>query len=246
MQVLVIASEKYYHCLNPFMYLWNKYFGWQGIDIIVCVFSEPHFVYKENCGIYSVGDQADWPPQRFSEKLLKILDGIAEEQFILMLEDYWITRPVDRAAVRFLFDYAAQFENVLKIDLTYDRLYLNAGSDFLFGANTYDNCAHLDLLKSPFGSPYQMSLWGGIWNREQFKKVLVPGETAQEIETKGTSRVAEDQLVLGTRQAPMLHGNIYQSRYKGEPCYNDIGWRIKDVDLEFMQAEGWLKDGQAI
>lgn len=245
MQVLVITSEKYYKCLSPFMYQWSKYahFGddERTFRVTVCLFKQTDFFMRDLCYVYSAGDQADWPVSRWSEKLMKILDEVADEQFILMLEDYWLTRPVDTHGVRMLFDYARQFNNVLKIDLGMDRLYINGGSTFLYGANTYDNVGYLDLIKSPPETPYQMSLWGGIWNREQMRRVLVPGETPQDIEIAGTRRVTDDQLVLGTRQAPMMHGNIYQSRNKGKPVYEDAGWKIKSSDLEFMIESGWIE-----
>jgi len=250
MQVIVIASQPMYHCLSPFIYSWEKYCGWNfgipvfdRIDMVVCGF-EPASFYgfdKRQVEFFSIGDFADWPVQRWSEQLMVILDEVADEQFILMLEDYWLTRPVDVRAVKMLFDYAAQFENVLKIDLTHDRLYINGGSDFLYGANTYDNCGYLDLIKSPAGTPYQMSLWAGIWNREQLLRVLITGETPQDIEIAGTRRVTDDQLVLGTRQAPLLHGNIYQSRNNGSPVYEDAYWSIKSDDLAYMRKEEWIE-----
>ena len=243
MQVIVIASEKMYHCLSPFMYQWEKHVGGMlgtPFDMMICGCAKPDHYLSSQTDFHSVGNQADWPVSRWSEKLMKILDEVAEEQFILMLEDYWLTRRVDIYALTMLFDYAKQFENVLKLDLTHDRLYINGGANFLFGANTYDNCGYLDLIKSPPGTPYQMSLWAGIWNREQMKRVLVTGETAQDIEIAGTRRVTEDQLVLGTRQAPMLHGNIYQSRNEGKPVYEDAHWAIKTDDLEFMKGKGWI------
>lgn len=241
MQVIVVAAEHMYHCLNPFLYLWAKYAPGYIEHTIICGFSKPDIEKRLAVEFYSLGKQSDWPASRWSEKLIRILDEVAEEQFVLMLEDYWLIRPVDVNAIKMLFDYAAQFQNVLKIDLTHDRLYINGGSNFLFGANTYDNCGYLDLIKSPPGTPYQMSLWAGIWNREQMKRVLVPGETAQEIELNGTSRVTDDQLVLGTRQAPLLHGNIYQSRNNGNPVYEGDHWAIKADDLEFMRKKGWIK-----
>lgn len=241
MQVIVMASENHYHCLSPFAFLWDEYFGWRDVEMVICGFAPVSFQYDENCAFRSLGNQEDWPPSRWAEKLGRVLDEVAQDQFILMLEDYWLTRPVDVRAIKMLFDYAAQFQNVLKIDLTHDRLYINGGSNFLFGANTYDNCGYLDLIKSPPGTPYQMSLWAGIWNREQMKRVLVADETAQDIEINGTSRVTDDQLVLGTRQAPMLHGNIYQSRNNGTPVYTDDYWTIKPDDLKFMRAEGWIE-----
>lgn len=240
MQVIVVTSEKMYHCLSPFMYLWDKYAGFDDFKMTVCLFKQTDFIYRPLCDVHSLGDFADWPASRWSEQLTKILDEIAAPQFLLMLEDYWLTRPVDVKALSMLFAYASQFENVLKVDVTHDRLYINGGSNFLFDAGTYDNCGYLDLIKSPHGTAYQMSLWGGIWNREQIKRVLVPGETAQDIEIAGTRRVTEDQLVLGTRQAPLLHGNIYQSRNEGKAVYEDSYWAIKPVDLGFMRGKGWI------
>jgi hypothetical protein len=203
MQVIVTASEKYYNCLSPFIHQWEKYCGWNfglpvydQIEMVICGFGPVGFYgdNKPQVSFHSLGDYADWPANRWAEQLMKILDEVADEQFILMLEDYWLTRPVDMLGIKMLFDYAAQFSNVLKIDLTHDRLYINGGGTFLYGANTYDNCGYLDLIKSPPGTPYQMSLWAGIWNREQLKCVLIPGETAQEIEINGTRRITDWSL----------------------------------------------------
>jgi hypothetical protein len=248
MQVIVSAGEHMYKCLSPFMRQWEKYCGWNfglpifdSLDMVVCGFSPVDFYSSNRVKFHSLGDYNDWPAERWSDMLTKILNDVADEQFILMLEDYWLLRQVDIYAVKMLFDYAAQYQNVLKIDLGYDRLYINGGADFLYGVNTYDHCGYLDLLKSPPGTPYQMSLWGGIWNREQLKRVLVPGETPQDIEIAGSSRVTDDQLVLGTRQGPMLHANIYQSRNAGRPVYRDRSWEIKTEDLAFMKARGWIE-----
>ncbi len=249
MQVIVVASERMYHCLSPFMHQWHKYatppnFGsvpTTYFDVVVCGFAPVDYYLDDLTQFISLGNQVDWPVSRWSDKLLKILEEVADEQFILMLEDYWLLRPVDVRGVRMLFDYAAQFQNVLKIDLGFDRLYINGGSDFLYGVNTYDNVGYLDLVKSPPGTPYQMSLWGGIWNREQLKRVLIPGEAPQDIEIAGTSRVTNDQLVLGTRQGPMLHANIYQSRKHGQPIYEDRSWAIKPDDMFLMRTKGWIR-----
>jgi hypothetical protein len=244
LQALVVTSEKKYHCLNPFMYLWDKYIGiyHSPFEVVVCGFSkpQPNYYLSDFTEFYSLGNQEDWPMTRWSDKLIAILDEIADEQFILLLEDYWIVRPADVSGIRMLFDYAKQFKNVLKIDLGTDRLYINGGSSFLYGQNTYDNVGYLDLVLSPPGTPYQMSLWGGIWNRDQLKKVLIPGETPHDIEIAGSSRVKDRQLVLGTRQAPLKHGNIYQSRNNGNPVYVDTGWAVKLSDMEFMRGQLWI------
>jgi hypothetical protein len=162
-----------------------------------------------------------------------------------MLDDQWIIREVNTWAVTNLFMYANDHPNVLKIDLATDRLYANAGQAYLYGANTYDRVSYLDLIRSDRHSPYHMSLWGGIWSVDNLLGVLVPGETAQEIETEGTTRLSEreDLLVLGTRQAPCLHTNILRGgsatpEYGGYKVGNEWINGVSRYDLEQMREQG--------
>lgn len=248
MQILVLTSDNYYHCLNPFIYQWNKYFWWSAakpdsVRQIICGFTIPEGIQAAGWEFYSIGRYEDYPADRWSDALIKVLDTMADEQFILMLEDYWLCRPADQLGIRMLYDYAGQFKNVLKIDLTADRLYVDGGGRYLYGYNTYNTVGYLDLIKSPPGSQYQMSLWGGIWNRDVMRRFLIPGERAQEVELRGTSRVNEagdTVLVLGTRQSPVLHGNVYQSGRQG-PVYHDGGWQIGEADLAELREKGWIE-----
>ena len=246
MQLILMTSDNYHKCLNPYLYLFDKYAGLDNFNVTICGFTYDE-IAKDACSrwdvpFYSIGEYADYPVNKWSDAFWNVLNNIAKETFIFALEDYWLFRPVDVNGMKMLFDYAGQFRNVLKIDLAFDRLYINGGSTFNYGESDYDNCGYLDLLKSPPHTPYNMSLWGGIWNREQMKRFIVPGEKAQEIELFGSGRVdqSNDVLVLGTRQAPMRHSNIYQSRHNGNPVYFDSGWRIKEVDLEHMRDVGWI------
>lgn len=130
---------------------------------------------------------------------MNLLQQVDDEAFVLMLEDYWLTRPVNTSAIKILYDYALQFGYVLKIDLCADRLYAY-GSDMEYGTVSY-----IDLIKSMPGSPYHMSLWPGIWRRDQLIRCLVPNESPHDLEISGTTRVShmQDLLVLGTRQYPV-------------------------------------------
>lgn len=247
MQLIIMTSDTQYHCLNPYLYLWNKYFE-ADIKIVICGFSTTDLIAQivAEWGIqfFSIGRFEDYPTRRWSNAFIKVLNEVADETFIFMLEDYWLTRPVDTQAVQMLYNYANDRDYILKIDTAFDRLYMNGGSNFYQGQADFDNVGHIDILHSPVGSQYQMSLWGGIFNREALKTIVVPGETAQQLELNGTRRVNDlgsDIAVYGTRQAPIRHGNIYQSRHSGKPVYHDIGWAIKEADLEHMRSEGWIE-----
>lgn len=259
MQVIVMTSDNYYHCLVPFFYLFDKFFdGFNpyvtrydqliNLDLVFCGFSEPAQEIQNQLNyierywrFHSIGAYEDYPANKWSDALLHVLDNVAEDRFILMLEDYWLCRPVDVRGVKYLYDYAGQFQNVLKIDLAFDRLFINAGANFNYGLGDYGYVGHMDLLKSPPGTPYQMSLWGGIWRRDVMRRFVVPGETAQQLELSGTGRVTDDVLVLGTRQGPMRHGNIYRSGRGSVPAYEEGGWKIPPNEVEYMRERGWIE-----
>ncbi len=251
MQVIVMTSDNYYHCLTPFMHLWHKFFtnyipvelteDYQ-FNLTFCGFSLPEVDLNQfdPWTFHSIGAYSDYPADRWSDALLKVLDDVAEDRFILMLEDYWLYRPVDVRGIKYLYDYAGQFTNVLKIDLAFDRLYIHAGSCFLYGMNNYGYVGHIDLIQSPPGTPYQFSLWGGVWRRDVMRGYVIPGESAQQLEMEGTTRVKDDVLVLGTRQAPLVHGNVYRSGRGSVPAYEEGGWKIPDCELEYMREQGWI------
>lgn len=236
MQVIVMTSDNQYHCLNPFFHQWQKYYP-SPVKFTICGFTP-----IDDDRFYSIGAFDDYPPNRWSDALIKVLDEVAEDVFWLMLGDFWLTRYSDTFAVKMCYDYLKQFRYVIKMDLTTDRLYAEGGGKYLFGYHTYDTLGYLDLIKSTPGSPYHMSLWGGLWNRDLLRKILIPGETAQQIELNGTSRLSQfgdEMLVLGTRQSPIRHANVIQ----GGQWNNDVMVglpSVKESDLKELRELGYL------
>lgn len=199
-RVIVTTSDKYLPALLPFSHLFNKYWS-RDVDVLVAGFGEPHFELPQNFEFMSLGTQAQFPFNMWSDALLKLLGIIEDECFILMLEDYWLTRHVNMDAVGMLYRYAVQFKYVLKMDLCGDRLYA-------LGADTaYDTVNYIDLVKSMPGSPYHMSLMTGVWRKDNMLRVLKRGESPHEVEMIGTTRAShmQDLVVIGTRQWPVRH-----------------------------------------
>jgi hypothetical protein len=209
-----MTSDNQYHCLGGYCHLFERYYGMGKVNTVFCGFSPlPDLPYPEY-DFFSIGEFESYPPGRWSDALMKVLNNIADEVFILMLSDFWLTRQVDINALDMIYDYMHQYQNVIKFDLTTERLYAEGGGKYLYGNQTYNTLGYLDLIKSSHQSAYHMSLWTGMWRRDLLKKVLVFGETAQQIELNGTQRLAQygdEMLVLGTRQAPMLHANVIQA-----------------------------------
>jgi hypothetical protein len=84
------------------------------------------------------------------------------------------------------------------MDLTEDRLFAGGMFD-VEGWGCYD------IIETPHGTPYQMSLQPGLWNRKLMLDVLVPGKSAWEAEIH--TQPPDTMRVLGMRQAPLRYAN---------------------------------------
>lgn len=233
MRVFVLTSDKYIGAIRPFAFLFNRYWS-EHQPVVVAGYSPPGFSLPPNFRFISVGKQADYPIDKWSDGLIRLLNSIDDSHIVLMLEDYWISRPVNTEAVRMLYDYARQFRYVLKVDLCGDRLYAQ-GADLDYGV-----CGYLDLVKSDPASQYHLSLLTGIWNRELLLRFLIRGETPWQVELEGTPRVraaAGEVIVLGTRQWPVKH--ILAHR-RGDPSELLLDG-LKREDVEAMAKLGYFQ-----
>lgn len=196
MRVFVITSDHYMWALKPFIYLFQQY--WSELqEVVVAGFSMPDFDLPENFRFHSIARQ-NYPAKKWSNALIKFLQDMPDDHFVLMLEDYWLCRTVDHRGVQACWEYIKEKPDVLRIDLTDDRLYAGGRVD-VEGWGSYD------IIETPESTPYQMSTQAGIWNRKLMLDLLEPGKSAWEVEihTKPPSKMR----VLGTRQAPVRYAN---------------------------------------
>ena len=103
MRVIVTTCDAYLHALRPFAWLFNRYWG-DDTEVIVGGFTPPSFELPSNFTFHSIGKQEDYPVDKWSDAVIKLLHELDDEVACLMLEDYWLARPVNREAVRMLHD----------------------------------------------------------------------------------------------------------------------------------------------
>lgn len=231
-KVYCLTSDKYLNSVRGFSYFINKY--WKpNPEVVVVGFAEPSFDLPSNFSFLSLGDMKDYPIGNWSDAVIKFLGMIEDSHFVLMFEDYWITRQVDVEAVGILHDYARQFTYTARIDLTGDRLY-SGYADLNYGVVN-----RLDLVKSMPGSPYHMSMMTAIWNRELLSEILIPGESPWDVEINGTPRLAhaQDMLVLGTRQWPVKHTLAHRGGNPNELLLDEIA----EVDVKALRELGFIR-----
>lgn len=230
--VFVTTSDKYLPTLLPFSYLFNRHWG---IDqkVIVGGFSKPSFELPQNFTFHSIGEQSAYPMERWADGLLDLLAAYPDlHHAVILFEDYFISRRVDREAIRILYDYAVQFRNVVKVCLTGDRLYAA-------GMKDYDNVSRLDLIISDYNSQYHFSWMAGVWNLDFLRLFLQRGWSVWDCELSGTPKLAafKDRfLVIGSRQWPLRHTLAHRGGDPGKLLLDGL----KQCDIDALRELGYI------
>ena len=202
MKIIVPTYSKTYWCLKPFSYLFNKYWGRD--EVVLLYYPEIQFELPSNFKRYQVYYK-DFPKERWADGVIKYLEEIDDETIIILLEDYWLTRKVNKDAIFILNSFMERDDKILRIDLTADRLYAGGMRDIGY-------IEWIDLIEAPH-SPYQMSLQAGIWNRKNLlniiKKLPAENRSGWDVELSGNTIFENetDYRVFGTRQYPVRYEN---------------------------------------
>ena len=226
--VLVTTCDKTIASLRPFAYLFTQFWGTEQ-PVMVAGETRPKWALPDNFQWWSYGKP--WPSERWSNGLIKCLKDMPAEVFILLLDDYWLCRWVDREGIALLAEFMQDTPDILRLDLTDDRQYAGDMTDVGY-------CGHFDLVSTPGDSPYQLSLQAAIWRKSLLLSILVPNWSPWEVELSGSPSLhqREDCRVLGTRQRPVRYGNVSrQGQFQ-----QDEWLRIPREQREYIEAQGWL------
>lgn len=225
--VLVTTSNRYMPVImRPFAYFFNLFWS-EGQPVTVVGFQPPEFELLPNFHFFSAGmdnNQRSW-----SGALIRALNQMQDELFVLLLDDYLLSRTVDCGGVATLADYMQMHSRVLRMDLTADRLY--AGG--MFDVEPY---GHYDIVETPPSTPYQMSTQAGIWRRSLLLELLKPEMSPWEVELQ--TSVPGRMRVLGTRQWPCRYANVFKGGNPDELLNLE---QLPGEHVEELRKIGWLK-----
>lgn len=221
--VVVTTCDKYLWCLRPFSYLFNKYWS-DRQRVIVVGFTEPDFDLPGNFSFFSC-DKPGYPAEKWVDGFKVFLDVYDQEYFVFFHEDYWLYRPVDLVGVQILTEFIQSDGNILRVDLTGDRLYAGGMQDI-------GSYGRFDIIEAP-QSQYQMSHQTCIMRKSLYCRMLdlLPADqhSAWAVELEGTTIVnnfGKQMQVYGTRQWPVRYANAL---LKGKLDYNELP-KISDED----------------
>lgn len=211
LRVFVMTCDRYLWALKGFIHQFQKY--WSTMQpVVIAGYALPDFTMPPNFVFRSIAPK-DYGKDRWSTGLIEFLESVNDKHFILLLEDYWLCRMVNHLSIGTLYELCTIHPEIIRMDLTDDRLYAGDMGDF--GLVPYYGCN--DIIYTPPTSPYQMSLQAAIWNREALLSILQPDQSAWQVEIGKTSNILKDRVdlwVLGTRQRPVRYANVFQG---GDP-----------------------------
>lgn len=231
MNVYILTSNAYTHVVGGFARLFNQYWG-ENQSVIVFGYDKTPLRLPSNFSFQTLGRQDD---VTWSGGALRMLDVIEDDPFILMLEDYYLYRPVNILRVQALYELMADTPTISKIDLTDDRAKLDY--------SLYNPAKSADLIRSDDNTLFQTSLQAAIWRKSFMREYLRADESPWQFEKAGTKRVISDRRkdlsvgdVLGCLNPPVWYINAIG----GEGGHPHI-WarnRMPDWMWSMLSAEG--------
>lgn len=208
MKIIVMSCDKYKVCWKPFFTLLNKYWKNHPTALLVC--ETELCPYCETINI---------PSNSWTKRLREALKGIKDEEVLLMLDDFFIRRPVD-------------VDRINKIRLSNETICYN------FEKNYREPALKLkewDIQKN--NQVYLNSCQPSIWNREKLIERLQEDKNPQEWET---TKIDSPYIHFINNQ-----DYIIDIGYRHQPL--NIGWGITRGKLteeckEFLESEALLKE----
>ena len=237
--ILVYTCDAYASALPGFAYLQGVF--WSQLQPVYVCGTKP-FPLPPNFTWLDVESRI---AERWSDGLIEALNQFNDEVFVWMLEDYYLCRGVDHQAIESIAEYMRMHPDVLKVDLTADRLHSGRGEDV-------DYWGHVDLLRTEWDVPYQFSTQAACWNRKHLLSVLRPEMSPWDFELQDKKPGLH---VLGTRQWPLRYVNLLgmglgKDEYRTEHRRHGLGGttveRIPDEHVEFMQKHNLFPEGKRL
>ena len=231
--ICVLTCDAYLWMLRPFAFLFNTFWGKEqevtifGYKPIFRVLND----LPQNFKFISI-DKESYPERRWSDGLIKMIHLLKSPYFILFLEDFWLTAPVDIGVVDKLYEYMKVHHNVLRMDLTNERISKK-------NVKLIEHYDGIGIIEAPNSSKFSMSFQVGIWDSELALQVLREGETPWQTELQGTERINSlngEIRVLGSDRRPVEYQPVYR-KHRRRMTTDKIPSHLLEVIVE----RGWLR-----
>ncbi len=220
--ILVTSCDKYSD-------LWEGFFSQLDKNLSVPIKKYLLTNYQNYNGRYAqqvetilVGDDLNW-----SDGLIKALERIPETKILVIVEDFFVSSPIDSNLMKEVISFSAKEDTQL-------IHYENLPGSIQYRFSGYAKCEP--------GMPYLTGVCG-IWDREYLKSLLINGENPWQFEIYGSYRAQFSAKRIYCLETPLFEfKNMIQ---KGAWVKSNIVWAKKnhiplDFDLRPIQASSFF------
>lgn len=232
MRTVVFTSDKHSWLLRGFFHQWDKYGKGLPVDEVAGFTNPGGLPY--GVGFYSMGKMDNYPINKWSDAVIKYLKQVPDDLVTILLEDYWLMRPINRDAVDSALDYMSCHPDVVRFDLAADRMFNNE-AEYIEPFEGIDIC-------SAKGA-YSLSFQASIYRREMLLDLMRPGETPWEAELKDSDRLNKTDLrVVGTYNWPVAYSIVVnKGKLDMEGRWMYPARTLTDGDWQELEAAGCLR-----
>lgn len=234
--VLCLTSNRYVRCLPAFIHCFTRY--WPGQPVIVGHYEAGPGALPTGWRSVTLGQQE---AMTWSMGLRRLLGVCRTPSVLLLLEDYWLSAPVDVEAVRAAERVLLRFPRVGKIDLSGDRLRFPHSDPAPILAAQYVQAITRRAAYRAEGFKnrlFLMSYQAALWRTDFLRDTLRMDEDPWQSEERGTQRLLDtDSWILGCRVPPVRY---VQALKAGKPDLLRTD-RFPPEVLEELRAVGVLQ-----
>lgn len=200
--VIVSSCDAFADVWQPFFTLFFRY--WPDCPFPVYLVSN-YKEYKDSRVIpIKVGEDKKW-----ATNMKMALKQVLTPYVLTMFEDFFLEQRVDTKYINSLLKY------INKAKAAYVRLFPSPPPDKFF-SNT------LNLGEISKSASYRASLQASIWDKDIFYGIIKDGETAWDVEVKGTIRSYKIKQPFLSVKAPALYYNPRTAVIRGKWNYDVV------------------------
>lgn len=212
MKIIVNTCDTHRHLVRPFAHQWNKHVA-SDLPVTVAYATLAPDDLPRNFTCVSLGEQVG----QWSGWMKRYLEGLRDDVILLMLEDFWIVKPVDVERLKQAHEYMLNHPKVDRMELSFIRCDLEAG--------VHPHVPHKDAgyLQCPSNANWLASVQPSFWRRRSLIAALRDGEDIWTFENEGSNRLRHTDFVTLAVEPPLI--------------WHDIGvhgGKVYEYDLQHM------------
>ena len=237
--IYISTSNNYHHCLQPFAYLFNKF--WSDKQKVTFLgYDTPTQQLPDNFNFISLGKQLG--PEWYANDLRKFFESINDKQFIYTMEDQFILDYVNKDLVNTLLQECER-SNVGRACLTNSIFQTHMGKKH----DSYKQVSDYELITYSQDSAFRITCEWSVWDKDYICSYLKDGLDPWQFERISSNQSKYDSVdLIGCKNTVAIqHAEAIRRKDTDKMFDYRLVNESKELDMNIQnELENYIK-GQA-